>query len=582
MKGRRVDIEYVIATVSKEKSYGQYEDDARLAYSPRSSEAFLMTGVEPNELRVRELDSFWEPNIDAKVQRLRHEDYSLRRRDLIKEVRSARSQLIKREMTVSTKPTVGMDSNQDSVSTTVVQEEARLRKIQAKKQKEIEQMLTFEMKQVELQEQNAVKERNEEEKRKQIENQVQKQKIRSTEIQRMKQMQREAEMEVEERTRRALAEKEFLKQKALAAQAQMEEEIRRREAMQRQMERDQKQQALKEQTEKIMKQQHDAVQKRLKTASEKEALRQMKLEKQKAKRSKALEEKQKRAKERIEMNKKLMEEADRKREDDFRMKEEIASHRAQRIREQKEEEFRRKNIEAEALEAKRMQAIEDTRRDDEIRARDLMVRQAQVEEAINKLEMNKNRNLEIQKEQTRLRQESKLKNVLRQQRKEEYKRMQIVNKLEEQSDKIHEMLEQKANITQKRKEAALQAKIKRDNIADAMEKIKQHKKWAQADKLLQNTLSAPKLKSKKKGKPLEVYQSNLTAYEKQKAAEAVALRMQRKQEEQKNSNKNATQSAEYISPYEAEKNIHPEKTGKLKKPAMIPAFASVNDGEIYF
>ena len=47
----------------------------RVVMTPRSSQACLVSGVDPETLRIRDLDSFWQPEIDPTVQRLRHEAY---------------------------------------------------------------------------------------------------------------------------------------------------------------------------------------------------------------------------------------------------------------------------------------------------------------------------------------------------------------------------------------------------------------------------------------------------------------------------------------------------------------------------
>ena len=66
--------------------------------TPRSAEACLKHGVNPEVLRIRDLDSFWEVGIDPEIQRMRHEVYSHRRHEMMKIVRGERKRLLNMEV----------------------------------------------------------------------------------------------------------------------------------------------------------------------------------------------------------------------------------------------------------------------------------------------------------------------------------------------------------------------------------------------------------------------------------------------------------------------------------------------------
>ena len=65
-----ITIEDVFASVSEAKAYGNYSPKRRSVLTPNSAEACLQCGINPEELRIRDLDSFWEPSIDPKIQRM--------------------------------------------------------------------------------------------------------------------------------------------------------------------------------------------------------------------------------------------------------------------------------------------------------------------------------------------------------------------------------------------------------------------------------------------------------------------------------------------------------------------------------
>ena len=62
--------------------------------TPRSAEACLREGVNPDDLRLRDVDWFWEPGMDPALQRMRHEAYSRLRHDKARAVRRARAAIV--------------------------------------------------------------------------------------------------------------------------------------------------------------------------------------------------------------------------------------------------------------------------------------------------------------------------------------------------------------------------------------------------------------------------------------------------------------------------------------------------------
>merc|ERR1712232_358424 len=223
---------------------------------------------------------------------------------------------------------------------------------------------------------------------------------------------------------------------------------------------------------------------------------------------------------------------------------------------------------------------------------------------------SREKEMAIKKEQSRLKAEAKRKAVERQRRKDEYNRMMIMNKLESQSDKIDNMIQKKKDITKQRKEAMINAKIQRDTISHAMDKIRQHKKWKEADKLLVS-ISSPKTsnnskKGKRKGKLKGQGDSGtssmpalLTPDEQQKAAEAIADRATRgvgaaasglgtsaaanaviKSSHSSSLLKGGNQdSMSFVSPYEQSAGPT-SKTKTTSKTKVVPAFAYEEGGSI--
>tara|TARA_B110000305_G_scaffold221760_1_gene264781 strand:+ start:267 stop:659 length:393 start_codon:yes stop_codon:yes gene_type:complete len=113
----------------------------------------LKHGLNPEVLRIRDLDSFWEPSIEPEIQRMRHEVYSRRRHEMMKICRAERKKLLNMEAmtkdaapnSASLTPAQILAQQQKQNSTLVENEERRLAKMRRRQEKELEQMLQFEV-----------------------------------------------------------------------------------------------------------------------------------------------------------------------------------------------------------------------------------------------------------------------------------------------------------------------------------------------------------------------------------------------------------------------------------------------------
>ncbi|CAM9871796.1 unnamed protein product [Ectocarpus sp. 12 AP-2014] len=96
-----MSVEDLFVTISTVQVSGINPPPARVVLTPRSAESCLKHGVNPEILRVRDLDSFWEPGVEPEVQRMRHEAYSQRRHEMMRLCRQERKRLINAEQKAS-------------------------------------------------------------------------------------------------------------------------------------------------------------------------------------------------------------------------------------------------------------------------------------------------------------------------------------------------------------------------------------------------------------------------------------------------------------------------------------------------
>ena len=97
-------IEEIWESVSRTKSADLNPPPSKIVLTPRSAEACLRHGLNPEILRIRPLDSFDVKGVDPTVQRLRHETYTQRRFEMMRLVRAERKRLVAQDCLLYTSP----------------------------------------------------------------------------------------------------------------------------------------------------------------------------------------------------------------------------------------------------------------------------------------------------------------------------------------------------------------------------------------------------------------------------------------------------------------------------------------------
>lgn len=146
-----ISIEEVFNQISNVVASNLNPPPGRLVLTPRSAEVCLKYGVNPEVLKIRDIDSFWESGIDPAVQRMRHEAYVQRRHDIMKQCRLERKRMINAEIEASSKlpsadsgltPEMIIQQQKEQSSTLLQMEMQRLEKLQKRQEKELEQMIS--------------------------------------------------------------------------------------------------------------------------------------------------------------------------------------------------------------------------------------------------------------------------------------------------------------------------------------------------------------------------------------------------------------------------------------------------------
>lgn len=221
-----VNLDEIFNQVSEVTSSNINPPPARIVLTPRSAEICLKLGINPEVLKIRDIDSFWEPGIDPAVQRIRHEAYVQRRYDLMKQCRLERKRLAIAEFESATSltatetltPEMILKQQEEQNSTLIQLELQRIEKMRQRQQKELESMIQFELNRAKLA-QDMEKRISEAKKKDEVRKKQQEKRMRlMAEERRLRELQKAALEEADEQQRLAVAKEAFEKERALAEQ----------------------------------------------------------------------------------------------------------------------------------------------------------------------------------------------------------------------------------------------------------------------------------------------------------------------------------------------------------------------------
>jgi hypothetical protein len=144
-----ISLEDIFNQVSTVTSSNINPPPARITLTPRSAEVCLKLGINPEVLKIRDIDSFWEAGLDPAIQRIRHEAYVQRRYDIMKQCRLERKRMAVAEFDAATNlntvetltPEMILQQQKEQNSTLIQLELQRIAKMQQRQQKELEQMI---------------------------------------------------------------------------------------------------------------------------------------------------------------------------------------------------------------------------------------------------------------------------------------------------------------------------------------------------------------------------------------------------------------------------------------------------------
>lgn len=468
---------------------------ARIVLTPRSAEVVLKLGINPEVLKIRDIDSFWESGIEPSVQRMRHEAYVQRRYEVMKQCRLERKRIMNAEFeaatTIQPKSTMTpeqlLEQQKEESSSLVKLEMARIAKMQKRQEKELEQMISYEVERAkvadEMEKRLSEAKRKDDLRKKQMEKRLK----LAAEERRLRELQKVAMEEVEEENRKQVAhdmhDKEMQLKRAADIKAIQDKKRRKELEIEKKIK-------LKQQQEKVKKffdDEQARLRENLETLHLAEDKKNASNAAKQAKLAKELLEKRKMVEERIAENMKIASMIEAKRKKDFEEKQaEFEMKRDIHLRKQEEE----RNLASQELmltEQRRRMILIQKRKEEEKKAESMLEKFEEEEIHVMEVQEQRMRSHQLLKERKKLRTQMKLENVARVHRVSEYKRMNILKKIEDVDSRVTKMLTMKDSLIKDRREASRKTKLQKEKIASVMEEVRTNATKAQ--KLITQAMS---------------------------------------------------------------------------------------------
>lgn len=376
-------------------------------------------------------------------------------------------------------PEMILEQEMEKGSAMIEQEKARIKKMQARQQRELEQMIEFEINRAKVQE-DMTKRIQEGKKKEALKAKQAEKRLRLMgEERRLKDLQKVALEEAEEAKRREMAKQAYIEEKKLAdmqARKLAEDKRRRREE---EIEKKRLHEERQRATQKFFADHQMELRGRMEAMQgadkkKNDAI----LERQ---RLKAIENKDKRdaAERRLARNFEMAKMIEEKKKNDFLQHlEEFEEKRAIMLAEQERARMLHSQ-EIQLQEQRRRMLLMQSHKEEE-RRKEMMLQSFEEEgKAIEVVRMQREKEMALVKERQALKRQMKQENVERVERKKEYERMQTLKKIEESQRRTDSMVMMKQKLNEDRRRTGAATKRQKEAIAKVMEGVRSDASKAQ-------------------------------------------------------------------------------------------------------
>eukprot|EP00887_Chlorella_sp_A99_P000402 scaffold13.g402.t1 len=457
--------------------------------SPRSIDACLRLGIDPNSLAHLPLEHFLRKVGDPTLAQLEFEHHEEARKERLRQLIAERRKLEEESglRTRGARPgtaaaaTARGGSPRHAALDMVEREAKRLEVMRRRQEKELGQLISYELMRKEMQEKAEAKVRMMEQR---AEEQRRAKKAHDEEWQRQqheREIQRKREEEALERELKIKDSERYKREMEQLQREEEEEKQRRKLAYEREQERLAKAEQARLETERILREQQEEVERRKALMEKRDAEREEAKLVAAEERAKFNAEQQRQAQVRIaaalKANKTLMQ---RKRDEYEARQRQNEERRRQRAEARRLEEETKAAREAEEAE-KRRAAYAEAQRKEQARVSEITRKQREKDEELARLRAERDAENARRALERKLQLEDKVLSVEELKRRDAYQRSQALKRIEEETAKARDLLDQRRQLQEQRRQANMEASFQRQKIVEAMDKLQRTKSWGVLD-----------------------------------------------------------------------------------------------------
>ncbi|MCO5605775.1 hypothetical protein L7F22_059959 [Adiantum nelumboides] len=479
--------------------HGENEKVLKLT-SPRSIQACLHLGIDPQELAYRPVSAFQDKGLLHEFQVLKFEHNEKLRKDKIQKLQGERARIIQKQeedrAAAATAAANVSHSKYHCPKDFQEKEKMRLEVVRRRQQRELEQMAKFEAQRQQMATDNQA--RAEADRKAEEQKRLEKAKkdkewqadLRKRELQKLKE-----EEALEKKSKQMAAERYLREQQQLAQEQQqlvrtitfashkvfvslhLHQSQLRRDAMRKEQERIAKQEEFRKQMEKIQEAQQEVLRKKQEEMELKDVERRRKYEEQNKERVRQHLEARKHAEARHATAVANFHELMRKREEDYhkrqeelkiKLKKQEEEHRIQEAERKKREELK---------EQQRLEVIREAQAERDRRVQDLLQKAEAADAVLQNFIMRRQLEHARKVVERQMEFEDMHNKAESMRRVKALHRYQILQRIEGETDRVHNLLESKQKQEDRRRAANVNLSIHRQSMLQQMEKLSISKKW---------------------------------------------------------------------------------------------------------
>jgi len=488
-----------------------------LINSPRSLEACLRSGYDPQELLIRDEKSFARRNEAAEVTQMRAEHFERKRMQKVEMVMEERRVIVDflDEQDAAAAPETGggggdgegaksaveqMKEKFDHEANTMMEmERKRLAQIQERMAKELQQMVEIEQRVADMQAKNAEKEKRERERREVFEKEKQDKRAELAAKRRERLVMKQKQEEEDEARAKELAKAEALQTKRFQEMEKKAEKQRKREARMRDQERVEKQEQHRREVEEMVAAQEEVAHQARLRMEERERVVKAAIERKQQEHKERIRAKRAVAEQRIASALKGQRDIQKKKRVDYDAKQAAAAIRAAEVKVRVDEETKANALKRDE-ELKQAKARKDGAKSIETdRIARILEKRAKLDSYLAVVHQERDRVRAKRNATKELRKEDKLSNVQRIKRIDEFVRLQTLQKIADDDDRSSRIAQEKMDLMNKRKQQTTDALKRKHEIAMAMEQMRISNKFGNLESLLKGKKGKKKKKKKSAG-----------------------------------------------------------------------------------